>query len=113
MKKAAALTHPCECVRVTHGPTHYSALVVLDEEWRQAMVVEAQALEKEEAAREAVEACVLGTGEDVQGAHLAAMEGSAEATGVVETLARRRQAVKGAVERVRECRTQTTCVRWE
>ena len=77
-------------------------LAVLDEEWRQAMVVEAQALEKEEAAREAVEACVLGTGEDVQGAHLAAMEGSAEATGVVETLARRRQAVKGAVERVKE-----------
>ena len=77
-------------------------LAALDEEWGQAMVVEAQALEKEEAAREAVEACVLGTGEDVQGAHLAAMEVSAEATGMVETLARRRQAVKGAVERVKE-----------
>ena len=77
-------------------------LAVLDEEWRQAMVVEAQALDKEEAAREAVEACVLGTGEDVQGALLAALEVSAEAGGAVEMLARRRKAVEGAVERVKE-----------
>ena len=77
-------------------------LAALDEEWRQAMVVEAQALDKEETAREAVEACVLGAGEDVQGAHLAAMEASAEASGAVETLARRRQAVEGAVERAKE-----------
>jgi hypothetical protein len=77
-------------------------LAVLDEEWRGAMRAEAQALYAEEEAREAVEERGPDTGEDVQEAMLAALARSVEAGKLVEALAKKKRAVEGVIERVKE-----------
>ena len=79
-------------------------LAALDEQWQQAMAAEAQALNEETAAREAVESCVLGTGEggDVQGVLIAAVLASTEAGGAVDALAAKKRAIEGAIARSKE-----------